>query len=381
MKKLAYVVTQSELGGAQKNILLLTGALKGKYEIILYTGPGGLLIDEVRAIGAEVVVCEDFCRELNLLKDLKALRFLIKEFSERKFDIVHGHSSKAGFLSRIAARRTGVRVNAYTAHGFVFNEPMSRIKKWLYKAVEGYASHLGTDLIVVSDRDLKQANDLGFGAIESNVHIPNGIEFPEKRYLAERKKAIRSSLRHEYGISDDSILFGCIANFYETKGHRFIVEAFNRLVAEHRELDLRLMLIGQGKLMDSIRAMSGSNIIFTGYLKDAEVMIDSFDCLVLPSVKEGFPFVILEGIKHMVPIIATDVGDVRTILETGKQEASIIVGKESADEIFSAMKTFIAGKNLMTAYAETAYDIVKDIYSLRRMVSDTEKVYEGRFVK
>jgi glycosyltransferase involved in cell wall biosynthesis len=381
MKKLAYIVTQSELGGAQKNILLLSRALKEKYEIILYTGPGGLLIDEVKAAGIEVVVCEDFCREINLIKDLKAFRFLVKEFSVRNFDIVHGHSSKAGFLSRIAASRAGVRVNAYTAHGFVFNEPMSRFKKWLYMSIESYASKLGTDLIMVSDRDLKLANELGFGSIEANVHIPNGIDFPEKNIVTERKKAARSSLRREYGIGDDSILFGTIANFYETKGHRYLVEAFNTLVAEYRDLDLRLMLIGQGELLGSMRNLAAGNIIFTGYLKDAEVMIDSFDCLVLPSVKEGFPFVILEGIKHMVPIIATDVGDVKLVLESGLKEASIIIGKESSDEILAAMKAYMADRNSMTAAAEAAYDIMKDVYSLDRMVTETEKVYERRLSK
>lgn len=376
MKKLAYVVTQSELGGAQKNILLLAGALRERYEITLYTGPGGLLIDEARAIGVEVVICEDFCREINLIRDFSALRFLIKEFSGREFDIVHSHSSKAGLLSRIAAKRAGVKVNAYTAHGFVFNEPMTRIMKWLYKSVEGFASKLGTDLILVSERDFRLANELGFGSAETNVHIPNGIDFPDRIDISERKASMRSSLRHEYGISDEAILFGVIANFYETKGHRYLVEAFNTLVAEYPELDLRLILIGQGELLERIRNMSSESVIFTGYLKDAEVMIDSFDCLVLPSVKEGFPFVILEGIKHMVPIIATDVGDVRIVLESGKKEASIIIGRSSTEEILEAMEAFIANRESMTCAAIDSYDFVRDVFSLSRMVSETEKVYE-----
>lgn len=378
MSKIAYVVTQSELGGAQRNILLLAKALSGRHDITVYAAPGGLLLDELRRAGIKVVEVPSMQREISLRDDLETYRFLVKEFRENGYEVIHSHSSKAGLLARMAGKKAGVAVNVYTAHGFVFNEPMSKMKKRVYIAIEKYGARKGTDLITVSERDQKAAKKLGITSKGPTRYIPNGIDFPEKEVLLRDKERNRERFRQVLGIGKGDIVFGSIANFYETKGHRYLIAAFNRLRKENPDLRLKLVLIGQGALQKTMEELAGPGVIFTGYVQDAELLMDSFDCLVLSSVKEGFPFVILEGVKHMVPLIATDVGDVGKVLRKGDLESYILVNPKSASELHSAMGSFLQKRESMERAAGHSFDLLGEAYSLERMVEETEQVYLGR---
>lgn len=378
MSKIAYVVTQSELGGAQRNILLLAKSLSGRHDITVYAAPGGLLLDELRKAGVKVVEVPSMQREISLKDDLETYRFLLNEFRENRYEVIHSHSSKAGLLARMAGKKAGARINVYTAHGFVFNEPMSKVKKRLYIAIEKYGAKKGTDLITVSERDQKVARKLGIASGGATRYIPNGIDFPEKDIILKDKEKNRERFRQVLGIGKGDIVFGSIANFYETKGHRYLIAAFNRLRKENPQLKLKLVLIGQGALQKPMEELAGPDVIFTGYVQDAELLMDSFDCLVLSSVKEGFPFVILEGVKHMVPLIATDVGDVGKVLRQGDLESYILVNPRDAKALHSAMETFMKNREAMERAAGHSFELLGEAYSLERMVEETERVYLGR---
>lgn len=381
MSKIAYVVTQSELGGAQRNILLLAKALSGRHDITVYAGPGGLLLDELRKAGIKVVEVPSMQREISLRDDMETYRFLLKAFRENRYEVIHSHSSKAGLLARMAGKKAGARINVYTAHGFVFNEPMSKVKKRLYIAIEKYGAKKGTDLITVSERDQKAAKELGITSGGATRYIPNGIDFPEKAIILRDKENNRERFRQVLGIGKEDIVFGSIANFYETKGHRYLIAAFNRLRKENPKMKLKLVLIGQGALQKTMEKLAGPDVIFTGYVQDAELLMDSFDCLVLSSVKEGFPFVILEGVKHMVPLITTDVGDVGKVLRQGDLESYILVNPKDAKALHSAMDAFLQKRVSMARAAGHSFDLLGEAYSLERMVEETEKVYRGHAVE
>ena len=101
------------VGGAQENTLLsCLGQLEAGNRVVLATGPSpgpeGELLARMKAPGLEIAVLPDLVRELSLRHDRRACRELERFFRERKFDVVHTHSSKAGILGRIAARRAGV---------------------------------------------------------------------------------------------------------------------------------------------------------------------------------------------------------------------------------------------------------------------------------
>lgn len=366
MKKLAYVITQSELGGAQKNIILLCKKLKQDYDITVYSAPGGGLIDELSLMGIKHVSVPDMVREINLSRDFKAYKFLIKEFKSNKYDIVHCHSSKAGILARQAARRADVKNVIFTAHGFVFNEPMSQLKKKVYTFLEKYEGNNSHWIICVDPNDIKIAEKNGIKAKKGLVYVPNGIEFTEQDAYAV--KVINKDQNKPF-------IFGLVANFYETKGHRYLIEAFNKLTA-NGDINAKLVLVGDGSIKKEMEALAGNNrnIDFWGYRKDGMEIMKDFDCFVLSSVKEGFPFVILEAVKNKLPVITTDVGAVREILEDGK--LGMIVKPRDAEELVKAMKHVYNNREEAEAKAMQAFHKCRKDYSIDTMVNLTRKLYD-----
>jgi glycosyltransferase involved in cell wall biosynthesis len=366
MKKLAYVITQSEMGGAQKNIILLCKKLKESYDITVYSAAGGGLIDELFRIGIQHISIPDMVREINLMKDYKAYRFLVKEFKANKYDIVHSHSSKAGIVARQAAKTAGIKNVIFTAHGFVFNEPMSSLKKKIYTFLEKYEGKNSDWIICVDPTDIKTAEKNSIKARKGLVYVPNGIEFTEQD--ASSVKIINKDPRTPF-------IFGLVANFYETKGHRYLIEAFNKLTIE-ANINAKLVLIGEGTLKEEMEGLAGNNkdIEFTGYRKDAVELMKNFDCFVMSSVKEGFPFVILEAIKNKLPIISTDVGAVREILDNGR--LGIVVNTRDIEELANAMKQVYNHREDAETKALKAFEECSSKYSIDTMVNLTKKIYD-----
>lgn len=363
VKKLAMVVTQAEMGGAQKNIYLLAKHLSKDYDIKVYSGESGALIKELKEIGVTHVAVPDLVRDINFAKDFRAYRFLVKEFRTQGYDIVHCHSSKAGILARQAAKDAKIKNCIYTAHGFVFNEPMNYLKKNIYIFLERLQGRNSQNIICVNSQDVAVAEKHGITPRGALYYVPNGLDFSSLPHGAPAVK------------EHDIFTFGLIANFYETKGHRYLIEAFNNF-SKKTERKVRLVLIGQGALRPEMERLAEGNdsIEFWGYRENAEKLLSNFNCFVLSSVKEGFPFVILEAIKNKLPIIAADVGAVREILNQGKN--GIIVEKANTEALEKAMAYALQHQEEMAEKAEAAFEFCKERYSIDRMIELTKKVYE-----
>lgn len=369
-KKIAYVITQSELGGAQKHLLLLAKGLKEQYDITVYSKPGGKMVEELLALKIKYIPVNSMVREINLLEDFKTYKFLTNEFKQNNYDIVHSHSSKAGLIARLAANKVKTKKIIYTAHGFVFNEPMSKIKKTIYKIIERFAARLSDNIICVSPDDVEISKVVGIKPKSSIEYIPNGIEFEEN------SKESRLEIRKRLKLEQNEFIFGFVANFYETKGHRYLIEGFNNFIKNGYQA--KLVLIGEGNLISEMKVLAkeNKNIEFLGFKPNACELIKAFDCFIMSSVKEGFPFVLLEAAYNKVPIITTEVGAIYEMLDGNKN--GIVVPPKDSQAIYNAMKYAIKNKESMNVNAESEYDYCKNMYSLEKMVSLTRDLYENK---
>ena len=145
--------------------------------------------------------------------------------------------------------------------------------------------------------------------------IPNGIDAAKFRPDA----AARVSVRDELGLAGDAIIIGLVARFDPVKDHETFLEAAARLLANGNDADF--VLIGAGideantGLSDMIRAHGvGGRVHLLGERQDIAGLTASFDVATCSSISEGFPNVVCEAMACAVPCVATDVGDVRTVL-------------------------------------------------------------------
>ena len=117
-----------------------------------------------------------------------------------------------------------------------------------------------------------------------------------------------------------------------------------------------------------IKKYNLKNFTLTGRFQDARRYLKAFDVFVLPSVKEGFPWVVLEAMAAGVPIVATKVGAVPKVIENNKD--GFIVRPRDADGLASSINTFLNDKTLAQNTAQNAYEKLKQ-FSKERMLQES----------
>ena len=114
-------------------------------------------------------------------------------------------------------------------------------------------------------------------------------------------------------------------------------------------------------------------VSLVGKIEDAGQYLKAFDIFILPSIKEGFPFVLLEAGLAKLPVIASDVGGIPELISDG--ENGILVEAKEDDDIEDALKVLISDVGLREKYGEALYGKVKGEFSFEKMINKTEKLY------
>ncbi|MCX6779472.1 MAG: glycosyltransferase [Candidatus Magasanikbacteria bacterium] len=141
-KKILYIVTQAEWGGAQKYIFDLATNLAETFDITIATGSNGHsqeLLNRSQSASIKTVTFKQLKREICPWHDLMAIGEITSFLKQNNFDIIHLNSSKAGVIGAIAGRINKTPKIIYTAHGWVFKESLPFCKRWLYLLMEKLA--------------------------------------------------------------------------------------------------------------------------------------------------------------------------------------------------------------------------------------------------
>ncbi len=308
--KVCHVITRMIVGGAQENTLLSAqGLAAAGHECVLLTGPspgpeGELLKHNGIPEGVEVVECPCLVREISLLNEIRAYRFMKKFFRERGFDLVHTHCSKAGVLGRLAAHAAGVKKVVHTIHGPAFHARERWWKNRLYIALEAKAAKVSDKIFAVAQAMIGQALAAGIGKQEQYQLVYSGMEL--ERFLnAERE----TSLRRELGIPDDAKVVGTVARLAPLKGYEELMNVIPSLAATRS--NLYFLFVGNGTMMEEIRQWAVSHglaerIRFAGLVPPHEVCryIAQMDLLVHFSLREGLPRAAVQALAEAKPVVA-----------------------------------------------------------------------------
>jgi glycosyltransferase involved in cell wall biosynthesis len=372
-KKILYLITQSEWGGAQKYVFDLARNFRDEFEVVVAFGGKGRLKKLLDKEEIQNITLSNLVREINPWKDFRAFWEICRLIKKEKPDIVHTNSSKAEILGNLSAALARVPKIVHTAHGFVFNEPMRFWKKRFYIFLERWANKFTSAIICVSDYDRAKALLHRIAPAKKLITIHNGID--AEKFYSEKK---------EPPIESGKFIITTIANFYPTKGLPYLIEAAGLLSPQFN--DLEFWILGDGKerpfLEKLIRHHALKNVKLWGskdekgaYLKNSEYLEKS-DLFVLPSVKEGFPYTILEAMAAGLPIVATRVGGVPEAITDGENGFLL----PPADSYALARKI----SDLRESYAERSKmsrnnrEKVRKLFSLETMLQKTKEVYDKK---
>ena len=399
IKKILFLVTQSEFGGASKYIADLTlGIDKNKYLVEIAAGepkkeaPNGWL-KQLESKGFKIWRLKHVVREVNLWHDFLSGFELYALFLKSKPDIIHLNSSKigstgavVGFLYKIfhPIKKKQLKI-IYTAHGFVFNEPLTIFRQLFYRWSERISGWFKDKIICVSEQDKITGLNHKIANHNKFITIHNGIDLQELKFLEkdEARKVLdsRSICHWQIGTRGNDnkrglCWIGTIANLYSTKGIIYLIRAAK--IITNKMPDLKFVVIGEGGLRpvleQEIKKLNLENNFFLiGSQPNASQFLKAFDIFCLPSIKEGFPYALLEAMAAGLPIITTPVGGVLEIVTN--EINGFIVPKEKPREIARALEKILNSQELQKKFRQNNLEKIKQ-FSLRKMTEETIKVYE-----
>lgn len=304
MKKILFVITKSNWGGAQRYVFdLATHLPREEFETVVAFGGAGPLKEKLEAAGVRTISIPSFQRDISIGKEFASLKELTKIFKDERPDIVHLNSSKAVFLGALVGRFVGVPNIIATVHGWAFNEARPAWQKDILRFVQWLSIILAHKTIVVSYTDAKQAENWPFvGKKISAIH--NGIDLQMKFGSGEK---IRGA------FPTGAKILGTIGELTKNKNQIALIEQAKQ------DPELCVAIVGEGEERTNLEANIkeyglGERIKLFGFMPASEVL-KGFDTFALPSLKEGLPYVLLEARAASLPIVANRVGGVSEILD------------------------------------------------------------------
>jgi glycosyltransferase involved in cell wall biosynthesis len=350
----------------------MKGLDEKKFEVEFACAPGGPLIGEISKEGIKFQPINHFVQEINIFKDFRALLELIHLLKRGKYDIVHTHNSKAGFLGRLSAKIAKVPIIVHTIHGFAFHEYERPPRRLLFILLEKFAAKFAGRLITVSQPLTKWGLEIGVGSPEKYVTIYDGIEIDKFQVKIDIHKK-----RQEFGIKPGDKVVGAVAKLWEGKGHKTILEAAKTVVKKSPQV--RFIFVGEGYLRKELESYArdlgvSDYVIFAGFREDIPEVTAIFDIAVLVSLFEGLGRVLLEAMVLGKPVVATRVGGIVDVVKDG--ETGILVSPEDPEGLARAITTLLEDENSARRMGEAGKRRIDSKFTARTMVERIEQVYE-----
>jgi len=376
-----HVITRLILGGAQENTLLTVEGLDRlpRYRTSLVTGPAlgpeGELVERARANGVDLIILPSLRRNVSPLNDIAAYRDLLRLFRAERPDIVHTHSSKAGILARLAARRARVPVVIHTVHGPAFYAEQGWLENTLYRRLERYAARRTSRIISVADAMTNQYVAAGVAPREKFVTIYSGMEV--EPFL--RADGAREQVRRELDIPSDALVVGKIARLFHLKGHEDLLRAFAQISGQFPKA--WLLFVGDGILRDQLKELAqqlgvGERLRFAGLVRPERVpdMIKAMDLLVHASLREGLARVLPQALLSGCPVVSYDVDGAREVIRDG--ETGFLVPARSVDGLKRAMERALGDLPRARSMALRGRELFTDQFRAETMVRRIAELYE-----
>jgi glycosyltransferase involved in cell wall biosynthesis len=353
------IASQPLSGGVAVHVLgLVDGLPRDRFEIhvacprdsIVWRRLEGRTDVKLHAIGAHrEAAAGDF-------RSLAALLPLV-----RGADVVHAHSSKAGFLSRLAAAFVGRRRSCiFTPHGWSFWSTDGAEARF-YVALERVAAHWCRSIVTLSESEREAGLTVRVGRPEQYRVIPNGV-------VLERH-------REEPAPVPGRLLV--VGRFAPPKRPDIVLRAFAGVAPSFPDAELHF--VGDGPGRADVEGLSrelglSERVRFLGTREDVPKLLTNASGLVLASEYEGCPLVVIEAMAAGVPVVATAVGGMTELIEDGQN--GILAGPGDESALASALAGLLSSPEAARALGEAARRTASARFSHDRMVARLLALYE-----
>ena len=291
----------------------------------------------------------------------------VKEYVKRNgpFDIIHGESSKGGGFARLL-KLFGTKTVLYSPHAFVTLSPLLPFgKRWAFGNIERLLSRWTDTIVCSSQNEREHALTLGIAPQKLEL-VVNG--------RAPNRNGDRASIRQQLGFTAETVVIGFAGRLEAQKAPQRLIQACLRLLP--RLPQLHLLMVGDGPLRSELqacinRAHLNDRVTWCGAV-DAVQYIPAMDIFAVPSLYEGFAYVLIEALQAGLPIVATPVGGASESIVPGKN--GFIVPHNPIEPLVSALRQLGLDGDLRRRMALASKERAGD-FSISRMVDALENLY------
>lgn len=321
--------------------------------------------DEIEALGATVL---DFA--LPGTRSAKTAQRIRKYCTEHRIDVVHTHTPRTilMFLRAFGGRRRPLHVA--TKH--ILNAPGDRRWGTLYSLADRLLLYFPDHLVPVSDKVYQEI--MACPGLDRNrvTMIRNAVNAEPFHVPGQR-----DSCREEFGFAPDDLVVGSTGRLEKVKRFDLLIQGFSTYLA--RCPRARLLLVGEGGLRRELEQCACSAgishaVSFTGFRTDIPRLLAAMDIYVQSSANEGLSLSILEAMAAGKPVVITDVGGARELVEHGK--TGILIPPGSASAIATALLSLTEDPTGMATLARSGRDYIIHEFGLEKMMSSYRGLYE-----
>lgn len=315
----------------------------------------------------------DFARNIKHLgQNMRALRQVEGLMKQNGYAFCHCHSPIGGVVARIAGHRTKTKV-IYTAHGFHFYQG-APVMNWLvYYPVEKMLSRWTDVLITINHEDYKLAKKKF--KMKKLTYVPGiGID-TQREGLSQKEKEEK---RKELGIPQDAFLITNAAEFTPNKNQKTVIEAIEQL----HNPNIYFVMCGIGEKKAELEQYVKEHgleehIRFVGFRNDLHEILQTSDCFVLSSFREGLSVALMEAMAEGLPVVCGRIRGNVDLIKDGK--GGILVSPENKEDYEAAFRKLYEMKHKeLAAFQRMGHINAENVKSFGR--SAVERLMENVYL-
>lgn len=350
--------------GGEDYVLILAKYLRRRgHQVYVSALPGHLLLAKCEREGIPIVPIDyrGMSRVFSVSGELRAqLRHL-------SIDVIHSNANYDRTCAAIASAVTSTRhvAGVHSAHSIQYN-----LTHWIRNRAG--TSHFIADAepvkSVLVDHDHIPASKI--------TVIPIGVENDSEEF----EQAARQRTRTEFGVGPETTVIGNVARLVPFKGHKFLLQTIAEVV-KHKT-DVLFPIVGDGELLAELQSQAASlgiadHVRFLGFRDDLNSLYPGFDVYCHSSLElaaEAFPIAILRALAAGLPIVCTNVGGIRLMVEDGV--SGFLTKPEDPHSLANALLKVISNPSLQSSMGKASFALFKREFHASAMAEKVEAVYQ-----
>ncbi len=357
-----FLTTHLNTGGITSYLFNLTNGLIRRGVNVHVVSSGGNMEKDFLALGAKVVNLNMRTKSELDGRIYAALKPLKQYVEQNNIDVIHAQTRITQVMGRLL-QKICRKPYVATCHGFF----KTRLSRRLFPC-------WGDKTIAISQAVVDHLKDDFAVPLQKIILVESGIDVEAFNPVDEEAKMER---RKVYGLGCEPLV-GIVARLSDVKGQDVLIQAMPHVVAAVP--NIKLLIVGEGKMESLLKDMVAqlnlqTHVIFLPVVNKAAEVLSLLDVFVMPSRQEGLGLSVIEAQAAGLPVVASRVGGIPSLIEDGK--TGVLVEPENSKALAKGMIELLANKEHAEKIGLAGRDFVKKFYSLEGMMDKMLEIYRG----